>query len=871
MAEEALTPMMAQFRNLKAKHPDAILLFRCGDFYETYQEDAVTASGILGITLTHRNNKGKGPATEMAGFPYHALDSYLPKLIRAGHRVAICDQLEDPKLTKKLVKRGITELVTPGVALTDNVLSSKENNFLAAVNIGRSVYGISLLDISTGEFAIAEGTVDYINKLMGNFQPKEVLIVRGSKERFQKNFGTQLFTFQLDDWVFNEKTAIQRVCRHFNVNNMKGYGVAHMTTALTAAGAILFYLDDTNHTHTDHITTITRIDEERYVRMDSFTMRNLEVLSPMSEGGRSLLQVIDRTVTPMGARMLRRWVCFPLCDVKQIAERQNGVEYFFRDTDFNETLTEHLQSVGDMERLISKLATGRINPREMQQLRYDIEAVSPIRKACVQADLSSLREIGQEMDELEELRLKIATTLRPDPPSLTAKGGYIGQGVNEELDRLRELSTNGRQYLLDLQQQEVERTGIQSLKIGFNNVFGYYLEVRNTFKDKVPPEWIRKQTLVNAERYITQELKEYEEKILGAEDKILLLEARLYASLVAEAAKYIGPLQHDASRLAHLDCLQSLATLAADRHYIRPVVDESTTLQIIQGRHPVIETQMEAGESYIPNDVTLDTEKQQIIIITGPNMAGKSALLRQTALITLLAQIGSFVPAEKAHIGLVDKIFTRVGASDNISNGESTFMVEMSEAASIMNSFTNRSLVLFDELGRGTSTYDGISIAWAIVEYLHENAKGHPRTLFATHYHELNEMEKTLPRVHNYNVSVKESGNRVIFLRKLIPGGSEHSFGIHVARMAGMPPGIVKRAGVILKELESNAAGKGITKPTTEIGQSREGMQLSFFQLDDPVLRQIRDRILHLDINSLTPIEALNVLNEIKNVVKGES
>ena len=868
MAEATLTPMMEQFMNLKAKHPDALLLFRCGDFYETYQEDAVTAAGVLGITLTHRNNKGKTQDVEMAGFPHHALDSYLPKLVRAGYRIAICDQLEDPKLAKKLVKRGITELVTPGVAMTDNVLTSKENNFLAALCFGRSSYGLSLLDISTGEFSVTEGSADYIAKLFGDFQPKEVLIVRGTKDRFVKTFGDRFFTFQLDDWMFNERSALQRLCKHFKVHNMKGHGVAHLTTALTAAGAILFYLDDTQHTQISHITTIQRMDEDRYVRMDNFTMRNLEVLAPMHEEGKSLLQVVDRTVTPMGARMLRRWLCFPLCNVDEIVKRQDGVEYFFRDTDFRDLLKENLCMIGDMERLISKLAVGRISPREMQQLRMDLDAVVPIKEACEKAGLAAMNEIGAQLDACDEIRQKMATILCPEPPALTNKGGYIAQGVNVELDELRALSTDGKRFLLEMQQREIERTGIQSLKIGYNNVFGYYLEVRNTFKHKVPSEWIRKQTLVSGERYVTQELKQYEEKILGAEDRILSLEAKIYADLLQATLEYVAPMQQDAVHLAHLDCLLSMATIAVEHRYVRPIVDDSTELEIIQGRHPVIETQMAVGDQYIPNDVRLDTERQQIIIITGPNMAGKSALLRQTALITLLAQTGSFVPAERARVGLVDKIFTRVGASDNISNGESTFMVEMSEAANIMNNFSNRSLVLFDELGRGTSTYDGISIAWAIVEYLHENAKGHPRTLFATHYHELNEMEKTLQRVHNYNVTVKEVGNQVVFLRKLEPGGSAHSFGIHVARMAGMPASIVKRADVVLRELEKEGGDHKISKPTDEIGRSREGMQLSFFQLDDPVLRQVRDRILNIDVNSLTPLEALNVLNEIKQVVK---
>ncbi|MBQ8099284.1 MAG: DNA mismatch repair protein MutS [Bacteroidaceae bacterium] len=869
MAEDTLTPMMAQFRSLKAKHPDAILLFRCGDFYETYQEDAVLASSILGITLTHRSAKGKGAATEMAGFPYHALDSYLPKLIRAGHRVAICDQLEDPKLTRKLVKRGITELVTPGVALTEGILSNKENNFLAAVYISRSICGLSLLDITTGEFAVAEGTVDYIGKLLMNLSPKEVLILRGTKERFTRTFtGTQCFTFELDEWIWAEKTAIERLCRHFGVKNLKGYGVAHMTAALSCAGAILYYLDDTQHTHTGHITSLRRIEEDRYMRIDGFTMRNLEILAPMNEGGRSLLQVMDKTLTPMGARMLRRWLSFPLCSVQDIEHRHNCVEYVLNDTSLRELLHEKMSQIGDMERLISKLAALRINPREMQQLRYDLEAILPLREACLQADLASLRDWGSRMDACTELKDKIAQTLSPEPPALMSKGGYIETCISAELDELRSISQNGRAYLMELQQREAERTGIQSLKIGYNSVFGYYLEVRNTFKDHVPPEWIRKQTLVGAERYITDELKTYEEKILGAEDKILALEAQIFQQLMSEASQYISRMQADAAAVATLDCFYSMATLAEERHYVRPIVDEGTTLEIAEGRHPVIETQMNVGETYVPNDVRLDTEEQQIVIITGPNMSGKSALLRQTALIVLMAQTGSFVPASKARIGWVDRIFTRVGASDNISAGESTFMVEMSEAASIMNGFTNRSLVLFDELGRGTSTYDGISIAWAIVEYLHENPKGKPRTLFATHYHELNEMEKTFPRIHNYNVAVKEVGSEVVFLRKLVPGGSAHSFGIHVAQMAGMPPSIVKRAGVILGELESTSDGGKVSKPTVEIGQSREGMQLSFFQLDDPVLRQVRDRLVHLDINGLTPLEALNILNEIQKLVR---
>lgn len=869
MAEEALTPMMAQFQSLKTKHPDAILLFRCGDFYETYCQDAVTAAQVLGITLTHRNNKGKGMATEMAGFPHHALDTYLPRLIRAGHRVAICDQLEDPKQTKKLVKRGITEVVTPGVALTDNVLSSKENNFLAAITISRGACGLSLLDISTGEFSVAEGTIDYIIKLITNFSPKEILIARGTKEKFNTTFGSHYYTFEMEDWAFNEKTAQDRLCKHFKVRNMKGYGVAHMTTALTTAGAILFYLDDTQHTHIGHITTITRIDEEGYVKLDNFTLRNLEILYPLASDGKSLLNVIDRTLTPMGARLLRRWISFPLCNVKDIEKRHNCVEYFFREPDFREEISNKLQMIGDMERLIAKLSAGRITPREMQQLKIDLEAIAPIKTACEEAALASIRDMGSSISPCEELKDLIEKTLLPDPPSLTTKGGYIANGVNDELDELRHISTSSKDYLLQIQQREIERTGISSLKIGFNNVFGYYLEVRNTFKDMVPEEWIRKQTLAQAERYITQELKNYEDKILGAEDRILQLESQIYIQLLNTAASYIAQMQQSATILSRIDCLLSYAVIAQEKKYVRPVIDDSTTLNIKKGRHPVIETQMPIGQSYIPDDVCLDTEKQQIIIITGPNMAGKSALLRQTALIVLLAQAGCFVPAESARIGLVDKIFTRVGASDNISAGESTFMVEMSEAASIMNGISPRSLVLFDELGRGTSTYDGISIAWAIVEYLHENRKGHPRTLFATHYHELNEMEKKYERIHNFNVSVKEVDNHVVFLRKLVAGGSEHSFGIHVAQMAGMPPSIVKRSSQILKELEKANQGRDVSKALPTAPQE-EGVQLNFFQLDDPVLCQIRDKILNLNIDSLTPLEALNMLNDIKKIVKSE-
>lgn len=868
MATEQLTPMMAQFRDLKKKHPDAVMLFRCGDFYETYCEDAVTAAQVLGITLTHRSNKGANAGTEMAGFPYHALDTYLPRLIRAGHRVAICDQLEDPKLTKKLVKRGVTELVTPGVALTDNILTAKENNFCAAICISKGACGMALLDITTGEYTVAEGTIDYISKLLNNFEPKEVLIERGTREKFRKLFGTSYFTYELDDWNFSEKNSHDRLHKHFHVRNMKGYGVAHMPTALTAAGVILFYLDSTKHTHTGHITSIQRIEEDRYVRMDSFTMRNLEVLQSMHPEGKSLLQVMDQTSTPMGARLLRRWLAFPLCSESQINKRQNSVEYFFREPEVKEIVAENLARISDMERLVAKLSSMRITPRELQQLRYDLEALEPIRNILIDASLPAMRELAEKIDICAELREQITNTVCPDPPSLVAKGGYISQGVNEELDRLRHISRSGKDYLLDLQQRETERTGIQSLKVGFNNVFGYYLEVRNTYKDMVPPEWIRKQTLAQAERYITEELKKYENEILGAEEKILSLEARIYGQLLQSAQAYINAIQTSAQQVAAIDCLLSFATLAQANRYVRPVVDDSTVLDIVQGRHPVIETEMGAGESYVPNDVCLDTEKQQIIIITGPNMAGKSALLRQTALITLMAQVGSYVPADKAHVGIVDKIFTRVGASDNISKGESTFMVEMTEAASIMNSFSNRSLVIFDELGRGTSTYDGISIAWSIVEHLHDNGKGHPRTLFATHYHELNEIEKSLSRVHNYNVSVKEVNNNIVFMRKLVPGGSEHSFGIHVAKLAGMPPTIVKRADQVLKELEANS-DKNVSRPNvSDLNSTKEGAQLTFFQLDDPVLRQIRDRFLNLDINNLTPLEALNMLNDIQKLVK---
>lgn len=869
MEKAQLTPMMKQFYDLKAQHPDAVLLFRCGDFYETYCDDAVTASKVLGITLTRRNNKGSAAAIEMAGFPHHALDTYLPKLIRAGHRVAICDQLEDPKLTKKLVKRGITELVTPGVALTDNVLNCKENNFLAAIHFGRGTCGVAFLDISTGEFLVGEGTAEYVDKLLSNFAPKEVLYEYGRRRQLEEHFGTKYFTFELDDWAFAETGARERLLKHFEVKNLKGFGIDHLAAAVVAAGAVLAYLDITQHTHIGHVTAIRRIEEERYVRLDKFTVRNLELIAPMSEGGTSLLDVVDRTLTPMGARLLHRWLLFPLRDLKTVTARQDVVDYFFRAPDFRSETAAHLPAIGDLERIVSKVAVGRVSPREMQQLRMALEAIAPLKTACEAADDDTLGRMGRRLDPCVLLHDRIARELCPDPPAMTAKGGYIAVGVNAELDELRSLSSSSKEYLLHMQQREAEATGISSLKIGYNNVFGYYIEVRNTYRDQVPSEWVRKQTLANAERYITQELKEYEEKILGAEDKILALEQRLFIELVQATACHIGALQADAAVVAELDCLHAFAVLAEERGYVRPVVDDSLVIDIRQGRHPVIETLMPPGEAYVANDVFLDSESQQIIIITGPNMAGKSALLRQTALITLLAQVGSFVPAESARIGMVDKIFTRVGASDNISVGESTFMVEMSEAANIMNNLTGRSLVLFDELGRGTSTYDGISIAWAIVEHIHESRRGHARTLFATHYHELNEMTKHFDRIKNFNVSVREVDGRVVFLRKLVPGGSEHSFGIHVARLAGMPRSIVERAEVILRELERNNSG-GVSTPTPGEAAPADGVQLSFFQLDDPVLSQIRDELLHLDVNRLTPLDALNKLNEIKALVGGK-
>ena len=868
--ESVLTPMMKQFLDLKAKHPDAVMLFRCGDFYETYSTDAIVAAEILGITLTKRAN-GKGKTIEMAGFPHHALDTYLPKLVRAGKRVAICDQLEDPKMTKKLVKRGITELVTPGVSINDNILNYKENNFLAAVHFGKASCGVAFLDISTGEFLTAEGPFDYIDKLLNNFGPKEILFERGKRLMFEGNFGSKFFTFELDDWVFTETTAREKLLKHFETKNLKGFGVEHLKNGIIASGAILQYLTMTQHTQIGHITSLARIEEDKYVRLDKFTVRSLELIGSMNDGGSSLLNVIDRTISPMGARLLKRWIVFPLKDEKPINERLNVVEYFFRQPDFKELIEEQLHLVGDLERIISKVAVGRVSPREVVQLKVALQAIEPIKQACLEADNASLNRIGERLNLCVSIRDRIAREINNDPPLLINKGGVIKDGVNADLDELRRISYSGKDYLLQIQQRESEETGIPSLKVAYNNVFGYYIEVRNVHKDKVPKEWIRKQTLVNAERYITQELKEYEEKILGAEDKILVLETQLYTNLVQALTEFIPQIQVNANQIARLDCLLSFANVARENNYIRPVIEDNDVLDIRQGRHPVIEKQLPIGEKYIANNVMLDSSTQQIIIITGPNMAGKSALLRQTALITLLAQIGSFVPAESAHIGLVDKIFTRVGASDNISVGESTFMVEMNEAADILNNVSSRSLVLFDELGRGTSTYDGISIAWAIVEYIHEHPKAKARTLFATHYHELNEMEKSFKRIKNYNVSVKEVDNKVIFLRKLERGGSEHSFGIHVAKMAGMPKSIVKRANEILKQLESDNRQQGIAgKPLAEVSENRGGMQLSFFQLDDPILCQIRDEILNLDVNNLTPIEALNKLNDIKKIVRGK-
>lgn len=903
--DDGLTPMMRQFYSFKEANPDALLLFRCGDFYETYADDAVEAAKILGITLTRRSNgkNANGAACEMAGFPYHALDTYLPKLIRAGKRVAICDQLEDPKLTKTLVKRGVTELVTPGVSMDDTVLNYKENNFLAAVHMTKTACGVSFLDISTGEFLVGEGTSDYVEKLLVSFQPKEVLHDRQMKREFEDRFGNRWCTFQLDDWMFTEQSSRQKLLKHFGTQSLKGFGVEHLTLGVVAAGVIMQYLEMTQHTNIGHITSLRRIEEDRYVRLDKFTIRSLELLGSMQEDGSSLLDVIDRTTTAMGARMLKRWTVFPLRDVATIGKRLDVVETFFRKPDFRQVIDEQLHRIGDIERIISKVAVGRVSPREVVQMKLALQALVPVKSACLSSDCEEIRSMGDRLNLCESLRDRIEREIQSDPPLLVAKGDVIASGYSEELDELRSISRGGRDYLLKIQEEEAARTGIQSLKVGYNNVFGYYLEVRNTYKDAVPQEWIRKQTLANAERYITQELKEYEEKIMGADEKILALESRLFNELVTDMAEFVPQIQINANIIARIDCLLSFAKAAEEHRYVRPVVADDALLEIQAGRHPVIETQLPVGEQYVPNDIKLDTEKQQIMIITGPNMAGKSALLRQTALITLMAQMGSFVPADSAHIGLVDKIFTRVGASDNISLGESTFMVEMTEASDILNNVTPRSLVLFDELGRGTSTYDGISIAWAIVEYLHQHSGAQARTLFATHYHELNEMEKHFERIKNYNVSVKEVNGKVIFLRKLMPGGSEHSFGIHVAEIAGMPKSIVNRANAILRQLEADNAGVGVDESGAEASaeapaenaaattvtsvkrrkgaklstrniasqSSVQGVQLSFFQLDDPVLCQIRDEIIGLDINNLTPVEALNKLNEIKKIVTGRS
>lgn len=900
--DDGLTPMMRQFYSFKEANPDALLLFRCGDFYETYADDAVEAAKILGITLTRRSNgkNANGAACEMAGFPYHALDTYLPKLIRAGKRVAICDQLEDPKLTKTLVKRGVTELVTPGVSMDDTVLNYKENNFLAAVHMTKTACGVSFLDISTGEFLVGEGTSDYVEKLLVSFQPKEVLHDRQMKREFEDRFGNRWCTFQLDDWMFTEQSSRQKLLKHFGTQSLKGFGVEHLTLGVVAAGVIMQYLEMTQHTNIGHITSLRRIEEDRYVRLDKFTIRSLELLGSMQEDGSSLLDVIDRTTTAMGARMLKRWTVFPLRDVATIGKRLDVVETFFRKPDFRQVIDEQLHRIGDIERIISKVAVGRVSPREVVQMKLALQALVPVKSACLSSDCEEIRSMGDRLNLCESLRDRIEREIQSDPPLLVAKGDVIASGYSEELDELRSISRGGRDYLLKIQEEEAAKTGIQSLKVGYNNVFGYYLEVRNTYKDAVPQEWIRKQTLANAERYITQELKEYEEKIMGADEKILSLESRLFNELVTDMAEFVPQIQINANIIARIDCLLSFAKAAEEHRYVRPVVADDALLEIQAGRHPVIETQLPVGEQYVPNDIKLDTEKQQIMIITGPNMAGKSALLRQTALITLMAQMGSFVPADSAHIGLVDKIFTRVGASDNISLGESTFMVEMTEASDILNNVTPRSLVLFDELGRGTSTYDGISIAWAIVEYLHQHSGAQARTLFATHYHELNEMEKHFERIKNYNVSVKEVNGKVIFLRKLMPGGSEHSFGIHVAEIAGMPKSIVNRANAILRQLEADNAGVGVDESGAEASaeapsenaaatsvkrrkggklstrniasqSSVQGVQLSFFQLDDPVLCQIRDEIIGLDINNLTPVEALNKLNEIKKIVTGRS
>lgn len=869
MANVVETPLMKQYLEFKSMHPDAILLFRVGDFYETFLEDAVMASEILGITLTKRAN-GSAQSVELAGFPHHALDTYLPKLVRAGKRVAICDQLEDPKLAKKLVKRGITELVTPGVAVNDNILDHKENNFLAAVHFDKKMAGVAFLDISTGEFLTAEGTCEYVDKLLNGIMPKEVLFERTKRSEFEERFGSKFFTYELDDWVFTSEAAHDRLIKHFETKNLKGFGVDKLKLGIIASGAILHYLDMTQHTQIGHITQLSRIEEDKYVWLDQFTIRNLELYGTMHEGGKTLINIIDRTITPMGARLLKRWIAFPLKDVKPIEERLNMVDDFFKHPDLKEVFETNMSVIGDLERIISKVAVGRVTPREVVQLKVALGALVPIKEACSVSDNEGLKRVGEQLNPCPSIYEKIDKTITNDPPNMVNRGGVIARGVSPELDDLRDISYSGKDYLLQLQQRESDRTGIPSLKVSYNNVFGYYIEVRNTHKDKVPEDWIRKQTLTNAERYITQELKEYEEKILGAEEKILSLETQIFNELVLELAEYIPAIQVNSNLIAKLDVLMSFAKTSQENHYVRPVVNDGEVIDIKQGRHPVIERQLPIGEQYVANDLMLDSQSQQIIMITGPNMAGKSALLRQTALIVLMAQIGCFVPADAATIGVVDKIFTRVGASDNISMGESTFMVEMNEAASIINNLSQRSLVLFDELGRGTSTYDGISIAWSIVEYIHEHPKAKAKTLFATHYHELNEMEKLFPRIKNFNVSVKEVDGKVIFLRKLVRGSSEHSFGIHVAKLAGLPNKVVNRANEILAQLEVGNSKNPISDGSKPTKKKPEAVQLSLFQLDDPILEAVRDEINHLDVNNLTPIEALNKLNEIKKIVGGK-
>jgi len=871
------TPLMKQYFEMKQKHPDAVLLFRVGDFYETFCDDAITASEILGITLTRRAN-GAASSIELAGFPHHALDTYLPRLVRAGKRVAICEQLEDPKLTKKLVKRGITELVTPGVAMNDNVLDHRENNFLAAVHFpghsSKENIGVAFLDISTGEFLTAEGPAEYIDKLLGNFAPKEVLVERGKRQRLDESFTGRYLAFELEDWIFTQQAAMDRLLKQFETSSLKGFGINKMPSAIIASGAVLHYLDITRHTRTGHISRLSRIEESEFVRLDKFTVRNLELLSALGEDGKSLLDVIDQTVSPMGVRMLRRWISFPLKDPAKINARLDAVEYFFRHPDERDSLREELGRIGDLERLISKVAAGRITPREVVQVQNALSAIEPIKAILEASGSGPLRSIGEQLNPCALMRDRIAREIVEDAPNMLNRGNVIRPGVDAELDQLREIAYQGKDYLLRIQRREVEATGITSLKIGYNNVFGYYIEVTNTHKDKVPAEWIRKQTLVNAERYITQELKEYEEKILNAQERIERIETRIYNELVGSLAEYVTAILGDAQLLARLDCLLSFTRVALENKYNRPVVDDSLKIEIREGRHPVIEKELPVGVPYITNSVSLDNEENQIMMITGPNMSGKSALLRSTALNVLLAQIGSFVAAESAHIGVVDKIFTRVGASDNISLGESTFMVEMNEAASILNNMSRRSLILFDELGRGTSTYDGISIAWAIVEHINTSPM-RPKTLFATHYHELNEMEGSYPGVVNFNVSVKEIDGKVVFLRKLARGGSEHSFGIHVAKLAGMPRSIVKRADEVLRRLES--ASRRSPAKTARAGKAAAptadtcaGMQLSFFQLDDPILTQIRDEILNLDIDNLSPLQALNKLSDIRAILTGK-